>query len=73
MKLIAATLFLNEPRMVVYVEDAAKVRRIESRWFAVGPESGLPPKAWAEAVRGEVEYRKSTEQSPSASLMRFSR
>jgi hypothetical protein len=64
-KLVCATLFLNEPRMVVYIEADGRVRRVETKWTAVGPEAASPPVQWAESARGEVEYQRGVEKSPS--------
>jgi hypothetical protein len=72
-KLLAATLFLNEPRLIAYAEAGGKRRRVVVQWMAVGAEERLPPVTWADSVRGEVEFQQGVEQSPGGALSRFGR
>lgn len=73
LKLIAATLFLNEAKLIAYAELGGKRRRVVVSWMAAGAEKHLPPAHWAESVRGEVEFQLSAENSPGAVLSRFGR
>lgn len=71
LRLIGATLLLNAPRLIVYVEDGGRTRRCEMTWHAVGPEAQLPPKTWVASTQGEMDYQRAEEASPR--LPRFPR
>lgn len=71
MRLLFATLYLSQPKLAAVVEDPnGKQRRVEVTWSATGIESKLPPPAWADSVKGEVEYQRDLEQRPVLPWMR---
>ena len=71
--MLAATMFLTTPKLIVYAESGGKRRRVVVQWMGVGAEEKLPPATWAGSVRGEVDFQEGVEQSPAGSLMGFGR
>jgi hypothetical protein len=64
MKLVFVFMTLGEARLVAGVDDGAgKFRRITATWQAV-ENAHLPPKTWADTVRGEADLRRTEDANP---------
>jgi len=64
MKLIFATLYLGQSRVVAVVEETGgKQRKIELRWQSA-TALDVPPPTWFEAVCAEAEDQRSNEARP---------
>lgn len=64
MKLVYAFMTLGESRLVAGVDDGGgKLRRIEAKWLAK-ENPHLPPKSWADTVRGEADLQRSEAAHP---------
>lgn len=58
MKFVFVFMKLGEAKLVAGVDDGGgKFRRVEATWRAVD-DGHLPPKSWADTVRGEVDLRR---------------
>lgn len=65
MRILYAFMRCGESSLVAVADDGqGKHRRVNLKWES-RDESHLPPTSWAESVKGEINYQRSVEASPS--------
>lgn len=65
--LINVVLHLGQCRLDAVIQDEeGRRRKVAFSWLEKSPD-GAPPAHWVEAIRGEVEFRRSLELAPGPS------
>lgn len=64
MKLLRAVLYWDECRIETVVEDNDGHRRMIVTKCMAKERRAIPPKKWADGVKGEVEFQRAVESKP---------